>query len=450
MKNDEKKSDVVLSASESIYLAKQKIDRVLAQLVFDDPIILNVFCLIDILPDKNQETLGISIKSRPPSLKFNPYFINTISKEHLELVIVQEGFKLLLRHPTTRFSTPRNVSSLASNITVNQLMQGSVNDLKTIQDILPTSDKFDLKNDGYYEEYFRYLMDDYETTKDKIKSIWNSMSDEEKKEALEKSMESMGGGESSEDGEKQEGEGSPDVSGGYKQFPDSKSAMKNHYDPNGKNNIEWDESELFDASIKNMVHEKAHSSKNWGKYTGNHVQEILSANTPKISVKEILRRFNRSVQASQVYSSRMKLNRRYGLESPGYRKEYKTKVLFAIDVSGSMSDNDIAEGLSLINSTCKNSELTFMTFDWDITKIEKKISRARKSFTINGRGGTNFQCVIDYANEKDFDGVIIYTDGYASEPTKLKKGKLLWLLANKEQNPPCSWGYVAKLNRYEN
>ena len=421
--------------------AKKRIDYVFTNFVIDDPILLHAFCLIDIIPDKKQDTIGISTKSKPPSLKYNPNFINSISLEQLEFVLVQEGFKLLLRHPTTRFSNPSNISSLASNITVNQLSYGSYNELEQLKEILPTHDKFNLQEKGYYEEYFRNLMHDYEDTKEKIKNLWDSMSEQDKQDMLESAIHQELNNQSKE-GESQVND--------YKNFNNSYDAMKNHFNPNGTNTIEWGEDELFDANIKNMVNEKIGSSKNWGKYTGNNMSEIIASNTPKISTKEILKRFNRSVQSSQVYPSRMKINRRYGLLVPGYRKEYKTKILFAIDVSGSMSEDDISNGLVLVNCSCKNSELTFMTFDWGITCIEKKLNKAKKTFKIAGRGGTNFQPVIDYANNNKFDGVIIYTDGYASEPSKLKKGKLLWLLATKEQQPPCSWGQVTHLNRYDN
>jgi predicted metal-dependent peptidase len=326
------------------------------------------------------------------------------------------------------------------------MLQGSVKDMELMQELMPTSENFDVKRDGYYEEYFRILFDDYESTKEKIKQMWDSMSDEEKQKLIEDAISNQfGSGEGNQESneEPKDGQGS-----GYTEFDNSKDALKEHYNPNGTNNIEWEESELLDAQIKNLVNDKISSSKNWGKYTGNKMNEIYSANKPKISPKEILRRFNRSVQATQLYTTRMKMNRRYGLDAPGFRKEYKTKILFAIDVSGSMSDDDISNGLSVINSTCMGSELTFMTFDWDITNIEKKITKARSKFKIVGRGGTNFQPAIDYADKNTFDGVVIFTDGYAEEPTKPQKAKILWLLAKKDQNPPCSWGLVAHLNQY--
>ncbi len=51
-----------------------------------------------------------------------------------------------------------------------------------------------------------------------------------------------------------------------------------------------------------------------------------------------------------------------------------------------------------------------------------------------GRGGTDFQPVIDYIDKhKDYDGLIIFTDGFAPvpvAPNKNRRTKILWLFNN--------------------
>lgn len=45
-----------------------------------------------------------------------------------------------------------------------------------------------------------------------------------------------------------------------------------------------------------------------------------------------------------------------------------------------------------------------------------------------GRGGTDFQEVIDYYKEhKEYDGLIIFTDGYAPIPKIPPNRKILWV-----------------------
>jgi predicted metal-dependent peptidase len=64
------------------------------------------------------------------------------------------------------------------------------------------------------------------------------------------------------------------------------------------------------------------------------------------------------------------------------------------------------------------------------------MKRAKKEIKIVGRGGTCFQPVIDFfaANSKQYDGLIIFTDGYAAVPeTKPTIArKMSWVCDNKE------------------
>lgn len=88
-------------------------------------------------------------------------------------------------------------------------------------------------------------------------------------------------------------------------------------------------------------------------------------------------------------------------------------------------------------------------FDWEIQCVETKFKRARKTFKVMGRGGTNFHPVCEYAQKERIDGLIIYTDGMAQAPPKPKNTKVLWLMTNKDLRPPVEWGMVACLDRYE-
>jgi predicted metal-dependent peptidase len=211
--------------------------------------------------------------------------------------------------------------------------------------------------------------------------------------------------------------------------------------------MEWGPNNLMDADIKNFVEENKNSYKNWGKHTGDAMSEIVAANTPKISWKEIVKRFRNSIMDRERLASRMKINRRYDLMNPGYRKKHKSKLAFFVDVSGSMSDKQLQEGFAVINKVCEHADITYGTFDTEIKQIEKKYRKA-KTFKVHGRGGTDVQCVIDYVDEHKFDGLVVYSDMYFSEPTKPKNTKVLWLCTAKDQNPP-NWGYVAKLDLYE-
>lgn len=122
---------------------------------------------------------------------------------------------------------------------------------------------------------------------------------------------------------------------------------------------------------------------------------------------------------------------------------------FDVDVSGSMSDEDLKEGFAVINSVCKHSDLTYILFDTKIKDVYKKYRNVKNDIHIKGRGGTSFDCVIRYGEKEKCDGLVVFSDMCAPEPPKPKRLRVLWLGHEKGDQPPVSWGMRAELNRFE-
>jgi predicted metal-dependent peptidase len=63
------------------------------------------------------------------------------------------------------------------------------------------------------------------------------------------------------------------------------------------------------------------------------------------------------------------------------------------------------------------------------------IQKAKKTIKVHGRGGTDFQPAINYFEKarQPYDGLIIFTDGYAPKPEmKIQTArKTLWICSNK-------------------
>ncbi len=406
--------------------AEAKMDKVVMGWYVSDRLLLHVWCLVEKMPSKEQETIGIDTRQAPPIVKYNPNFVNKISMEQLETVMVSEATKLLLKHPTSRIQTPKNIAGLASSITVAEMMNNIPGlDFEESANV----DMFDIGSNSYFEDYFRKLLDKADQTNQKIKEVWNSMSDEEKKQAINDAIERQNSEDRDEDG--------------YKQPIDK--PMKDYFDPNGKINEGWGGNEILDAEVKNLVDSFKGSSQMWGKYSSPHQDKIIAANTPKISCKEFLRRFNNTIISGKSVSSRMKVNRRYDLESPGYRRIYQSNIIIAIDQSGSMTNDELSEGLAIINSTCRHAKVEYILFDTEINTIVKDVKSAKKSFSRTAGGGTDFNDVCEYADKKGVDGLVIFTDGCAGAPKKPKKPKVFWLLTQNYQSPPVSWGFKGYL-----
>ena len=425
------------SKEQLIAEAIQKMDKVITRWFTQDPIMLGTWCMADKVADPNQKTIGIDSRTSPISVKFNPLFVNALPAEYLEAVMASECFKILLKHPTTRLRTPKTVSNMASQVTINSAIMSKTTVDNLIYGDAITAKKFNMEPDQYFEYYFKRLMENMPEAMQQIAQMFSK--------SIDQNGNPVGDGQG-------EGEGKDDSkdANGFQKFDKPGDAMKDYFDPTSTANQEWGVNDLLDAEVSNMVNEKKGSTKEWGKFSMDMMGQIVAASTPKISYKDLLRRFHNSVVATKQYASRMKVNRRHDLVLPGFKREFKSKLILAIDTSGSMSDDDIAEAFAVVNSICRHSQLEYILFDTKITLIEKNFKKAKASFKITARGGTDFQEVINYAEKQKSDGLIIYTDGYASAPTKPQKTKVLWLMSNKDCKPPVEWGMIATLDRCEN
>jgi len=151
--------------------------------------------------------------------------------------------------------------------------------------------------------------------------------------------------------------------------------------------------------------------------------------------RRILSQFRANIISQRRKLTRMKPNRRYGFEFMGSKFEPKTKLLVAVDVSGSIETDDLKHFFSIINTFFSYGVelIHVISFDTEITQ-ETELKKATKTIRILGRGGTDFQPAIDYyENNPEYQGMIIFTDGYAEIPIIKKHKQLLWILTGKEE-----------------
>lgn len=202
----------------------------------------------------------------------------------------------------------------------------------------------------------------------------------------------------------------------------------------------WQEDAWMAEEVKNL----AENTTSWGSLPGNLVDRILAGLRPKLDYRKVLSGFRSSVLCSKRKLTRMRPNRRSGFQYMGSIRQLRTNYLVAVDVSGSISGEDLKYFFSTINRFFKYGveKIDALTFDTELGETVS-LSKAQKEFNVKGRGGTDFQPIVNYmAEHPGYDGLIIFTDGYASKPevpVKLK-GRILWILrSEKEYNDHRSW-----------
>jgi predicted metal-dependent peptidase len=76
-----------------------------------------------------------------------------------------------------------------------------------------------------------------------------------------------------------------------------------------------------------------------------------------------------------------------------------------------------------------------LQFDTELSQVEI-FSKASSTIKVTGRGGTSFQPFMDFLSKHpEYDGAIIYTDGYAPPPTipSTLRTQLCWVLRSEKE-----------------
>ena len=138
-------------------------------------------------------------------------------------------------------------------------------------------------------------------------------------------------------------------------------------------------------------------------------------------------------------NTRMRPNRRYGISNPGTKRNYTSKLLVAFDTSGSVSDTQLEYFATELNGMIDHVEADFIQFDTKIYGEPKPFTKKAGKVDIVGRGGTCFHPVIEMADERKYDGLVVFTDGYAPFPEK-PKTRMLWAVCEQDSGVQFPYG----------
>lgn len=221
--------------------------------------------------------------------------------------------------------------------------------------------------------------------------------------------------------------------------------------------LTWEEFDTMDEATKKLAakqieHILKEVADNVSKSRGtvpSEFQELLdkinNQEPPKFDWRGYLRRFAGASMNIYTKKLRRKFNKRFEA-NPGLKIKKKKHILVAVDTSGSVSNEELKEFFQEINHIAKTgSDVTVLQCDTAITSI--KPYKINQEINIKGRGGTSFDPVIEYYNEKqkEYSCLIYLTDGEAPAPEKAK-GKMLWVMSSKSKINNELIGPQIKLN----
>lgn len=376
---------------------KEKISSVVDKWFLYEPLLFNVYCTHKLEPNSDMKC---SFRTGKRRIEYNPELLKDKSTEEIAQGLKNEVTRILLKHPYQRVPQNPNRSALktASDVTISEHCYNDRN--------LKNASYYDFENGLSYEEYYRklyYICPDFD-----------------------------GNGKGEKDAQ---GQGKIHLS------PDLGKGEIWEYEAAADSAELWDEDEEMTDKV-NLQIQKAQKTNQWGSVSGDFQETITASLKIPMDYRRILSQFRASIISQRRKLTRMKPNRRYGFDFMGSQFEPKTHLLVAVDVSGSIGSDDLMHFFSIINRFFSYGveAINVIAFDTEI-KQEFELKKATKNIKITGRGGTNFQCAVDYyENHPEFQGMIIFTDGYAPTPKITKAKQMLWIMTSKgEYDNAIKW-----------
>lgn len=351
---------------------QERYTHILERWFITEPPLFSVLCLHELVQNTQ---MSCPLRSGRKKLEYNPDIVREMSDDGLEEALRAEAVRLLLKHPYER--RPEGCSQKAMGLGSNLVVGDNY---KHPRFKIETPEDFGLKTGMSYEWYARMV-------------------------EQQESSGGQGGNDGDDDGQQ--------------------STSDKHRDLAEL----WDEDEL----TVQMINEVISTTKSWGSLGGNFAELLQASLKAKINWRNIFAGFRASIISSKRKLTRMKPNRRTGFDNMGSVRRFDTKLLVAVDVSGSISTESLKYFYGVINSAFRYGfeSIDVIQFDCGVRAVHN-LKKVIKDVAIVGRGGTSFQEPIDYAHENGYDGLVVLTDGYAPEPTipdGFKTG-ILWVCEN--------------------
>lgn len=354
-----------------------------------EPPLFQVLCLHDL---KAETQMACPLRSGRKRIEYNPDIVKEMSDESLEEALRAEALRILLKHPYER--RPEGCSHKAMGLGSNLVI-----------------------GDNYAHQRFKIETPKEYGLKEGMNYEWYARKVEEQQEGSGKGKSDEGEGPGNGKAEYGGGDNDGEEKGSGEKYRDLAEL--------------WEEDEMTAQLINGIIE----STKSWGSLSGQFAEMLNASLKAKINWRNIFAGFRASIISSNRRLTRMKPNRRTGFDNMGSVRRFDTKLLVAVDVSGSVSSKSLQYFYGVINSAFRYGfeSIDVIQFDCGIRAVHS-LKNVVKDVAIVGRGGTSFQEPVDYAHENGYDGLIMLTDGYAPPPCIPEgfKTGILWVCENED------------------
>lgn len=347
----------------------ERISKITERWFLSEEALFSVFCTHRVAENSGMECY---IRVGKGVIEVNPDLCEDISDKELEERLRVEVIRILLKHPYERQPDGCSITAraLGSNCVIGDSYQ-----LQKVEMEEPAD--FKLPPKGHFEFYAR---------------------------CIERILQKM-------DGQDQQSENSEEHSHNQREGGGGGDFGKEYADIAAN----WQQDELMAAQVNEVIRDV----NSWGSLPGNLVEEIIASTKARVDYRKILAGFRASILSEKRKLTRMRPNRRSGFEAMGSRYDFTTHIIIGVDCSGSISNDDLRNFYTTINRFFQYGiqQIDVVQFDADLGEVQTLL-KASEKIKVTGRGGTCFQPFIDFvASHPEYDGALIYTDGYAPQPS---------------------------------
>ncbi len=389
--------------------------------------------------------------SNGKKLYYNEHYIDALTPDQTQFVLAHEALHCALSHFARRQNRVQHRWDMACDFAINPMLINDgmkppvdVNYLReydgmTAEEIYPMLQDNDNDQERELEQE---LNPDSENDKDNDDGASGDEHEQQEGKDQKQKSDSKGQGEE-EGGARQDNSDKGDGEGKKKQGPPDEG--EGEPDP-----LLPQEIESLSLQWQQRMASAAQQAIQAGKMGASMARMVDHLLQPRLPWRMLLSRYMTMIARDDYTYMRPSSRRGDPAVYPSLRSA-QLNIVIALDISGSISDKEIGEFMSEVDSikAQMRAQITLLACDSKLTEGSPWLFEPWEEFKMpekfKGGGGTSFKPVIEWAEEQDeMPNLIVYfTDAQGEFPEKEPAFPVVWLVKGKTTVP---WGQRVQLN----
>jgi len=384
-------------------------------------------------------------------LYYNEHYIDALTPDQTQFVLAHEALHCALSHFARRQNRVQHRWDMACDFAINPML---INDgMKP-----PVDANYMREYDGMTAEEIYPMLEDNDNDQEReLEQNLNPDSDNEKDDDSGGTPDQHDQREGRDQKQKSDSKGQGEEDGGAREDNSDKGdgAGKKQEGPPEEGEGEPDpltpqEIESLSLQWQQRMASAAQQAIQAGKMGGSMARMVDHLLQPRLPWRMLLSRYMTMVARDDYTYMRPSSRRGDPAVYPSLRSA-QLNIVVALDISGSISNNEINEFMSEVDSikAQMRARITLLVCDSKLADGCPWLFEPWDEFTMpqkfKGGGGTSFKPVMEWAEEQDeAPSLIVYfTDAQGEFPEKEPTFPVVWLVKGKT---PVPWGQRVQLN----